>query len=141
MSPFSEPWRSSPAEEQLSEATGYFVIVGTYREYAAAERRARSLDAPDARVIDTDRYDGLMPGWFAVVAGIHEKEESARAQVTSLKARRISSYVKKSRRREWFPRVVHAPYRPNSAQQCIGHSTADSGVRRQAVLEGTFSAR
>ena len=73
------------------------VLAGQYvaRRYNEAEIRGKSV--PYLSVERSDGYEGFKPGYYIVVAGVHESAKEAEAQVKRFSSLAPTGYAKKTK--------------------------------------------
>jgi hypothetical protein len=88
-----------PAQAQRTK--GYYVILGSFGDRAAARQRSGSHCLRDSderiRVIDSDNIDGFRPGLWVVVAGPFRSETRAQDVKNELRRCVRDAYYKYGR--------------------------------------------
>ncbi len=69
------PMGSAQATEtfKVAQACGWYVVLGCFQGYGAAERRANNIGAT---VVDTNDYPNFRNGWYCAVDGPHSKRRA-----------------------------------------------------------------
>ncbi len=77
---------------------GWYVVgfSSATREGADSESAKRNKEGFTTHVVETDRWEKLTPGYFAVVYGIYKAEADAKSVKQTLDLKGISSFVKAS---------------------------------------------
>lgn len=58
---------------KVAQACGWYVVLGCFKGYGAAERRANNIGA---RVVDTNEYPNFRNGWYCAVDGPHSRRRA-----------------------------------------------------------------
>jgi serine/threonine-protein kinase len=97
--PTTTPTPEPPKVPSLLPGSEGWYVVGfssATREGADAESDKRNKEGFTTHVVETDRWEKLTPGYFAVVYGIYKTEADAKAVKQALDLKGISSFVKAS---------------------------------------------
>lgn len=97
--PTSTPPPETPKVPSLPPGSEGWYVVGfssATREGADSESAKRNKEGFTTHVVETDRWEKLTPGYFAVVYGIYKTEADAKSVKQVLDLKGISSFVKAS---------------------------------------------
>ena len=69
----SAPAANATGEFQVAQACGWYVVLGCFKSWNAAQRRA---DRIGASVVDTNDYPNFRNGWFCAADGPYSRRRA-----------------------------------------------------------------